>query len=165
MEFKKLSDVEVVAEPIETANVLIEEDGVIKKAPKTAVGGGNECTVYIDGERGDYICGGDIMYYEFNTDTPTDTIIDLLSKGQRVVVRFFIDDVYTYLPLTSTESNYWFGIDDENLPNAELAYVFSLTQLINIEFETSIQIEKVVICNDGRKIYVVTKHIISGGVQ
>ena len=42
-EFKKLSDVEVVAEPLETANVLIEENGVIKKAPKTAVGGaGND---------------------------------------------------------------------------------------------------------------------------
>jgi hypothetical protein len=39
MEFKKLSDVEVVAEPAESANVLIEENGVIKKAPKTAVGG------------------------------------------------------------------------------------------------------------------------------
>jgi hypothetical protein len=38
-EFKKLSDVEVVAEPTESTNVLIEEDGVIKKAPKTAVGG------------------------------------------------------------------------------------------------------------------------------
>ena len=41
MEFKRLSDVEVVAEPTESANVLIEEDGVIKKAPKTAVGGGS----------------------------------------------------------------------------------------------------------------------------
>lgn len=40
MEFKRLSDVEVVAEPTESANVLIEEDGVIKKAPKTVVGGG-----------------------------------------------------------------------------------------------------------------------------
>lgn len=39
MEFKRLSDVEVVAEPLESANVLIEENGVIKKAPKTAVGG------------------------------------------------------------------------------------------------------------------------------
>lgn len=39
MEFKRLSDVEVVAEPAESANVLIEENGVIKKAPKTAVGG------------------------------------------------------------------------------------------------------------------------------
>lgn len=38
MEFKRLSDVEVVAEPTESANVLIEENGVIKKAPKTAVG-------------------------------------------------------------------------------------------------------------------------------
>ncbi len=38
-EFKRLSDVDVVAEPTETANVLIEENGVIKKAPKTAVGG------------------------------------------------------------------------------------------------------------------------------
>lgn len=39
MEFKKLSDVEIVTELAESANVLIEEDGVIKKAPKTAVGG------------------------------------------------------------------------------------------------------------------------------
>ena len=39
MEFKRLSDVEVVAEPTESANVLIEENGVIKKAPKTAIGG------------------------------------------------------------------------------------------------------------------------------
>lgn len=38
-EFKKLSDVDIVETPSETANVLIEEDGVIKKAPKTAVGG------------------------------------------------------------------------------------------------------------------------------
>ena len=39
-EFKKLNDVEIVETPIDTANVLIEEDGVIKKAPKSAVGGG-----------------------------------------------------------------------------------------------------------------------------
>lgn len=40
-EFKKLSDVEVVAEPTESANVLIEENGVIKKAPVSEVGGGS----------------------------------------------------------------------------------------------------------------------------
>lgn len=39
MEFKKLSDVEVVETVSDVANVLIEENGVIKKAPKTAVGG------------------------------------------------------------------------------------------------------------------------------
>lgn len=37
--FKSIADVEVVAEPTESANVLIEENGVIKKASKTAVGG------------------------------------------------------------------------------------------------------------------------------
>lgn len=50
-EFKKLSDVEVVAEPMESANVLIEENGVIKKAPKTAVGGNGvfDAKIYING--------------------------------------------------------------------------------------------------------------------
>lgn len=38
-EFKSIADVEVVAEPSKSANVLIEENGIIKKAPKTAVGG------------------------------------------------------------------------------------------------------------------------------
>lgn len=39
MEFKKLSDVAAVETVTDTANVLIEEDGVIKKAPKNEVGG------------------------------------------------------------------------------------------------------------------------------
>lgn len=47
-EFKKLSDVEVVETPTDSANVLIEEDGVIKKAPKTAVGGSGEWDAVID---------------------------------------------------------------------------------------------------------------------
>ena len=38
-EFKKLSAVETVESVGEYANVLIEENGVIKKAPKTVVGG------------------------------------------------------------------------------------------------------------------------------
>jgi hypothetical protein len=42
--FKSIADVEVVAEPAESANVLIEENGVIKKAPKTAVGGAGGST-------------------------------------------------------------------------------------------------------------------------
>ena len=37
--FKSIADVDIVAEPAKSANVLIEENGVIKKAPKTAVGG------------------------------------------------------------------------------------------------------------------------------
>ena len=36
-EFKKLSDVEVIVEPSESANVIIEEDGVIKKTSMDAI--------------------------------------------------------------------------------------------------------------------------------
>ena len=38
--FKSIADVDVVEELSEEAHVLIEEGGVIKKAPKTAVGSG-----------------------------------------------------------------------------------------------------------------------------
>jgi hypothetical protein len=47
--FKSIADVEVVAEPAESANVLIEENGVIKKAPKTAVGGGETLVIAFNG--------------------------------------------------------------------------------------------------------------------
>lgn len=66
MEFKRLSDVEVVAEPTESANVLIEEDGVIKKAPKTAVGGNSKWDavieyVYTDDDNYVNLVSGDCM--------------------------------------------------------------------------------------------------------
>lgn len=60
-EFKKLSDVDVVAEPAESANVLIEENGVIKKAPKTAVGGSSSWDAIIDvGDQEQNIYSGDL---------------------------------------------------------------------------------------------------------
>ena len=40
--FKSIADVDIVEEPSEEAHVLIEEGGVIKKAPKTAIGGKDE---------------------------------------------------------------------------------------------------------------------------
>jgi hypothetical protein len=46
--FKSIADVEVVAEPTESANVLIEENGEVKKAPKTAVGGANKWDAVIE---------------------------------------------------------------------------------------------------------------------
>ena len=39
MEFKRLGDVTLVEEAMDIANVLIEEDGEIKRVPKTEVGG------------------------------------------------------------------------------------------------------------------------------
>lgn len=47
-EFKKLSDVTAVETPSDTANVLIEESGVVKKAPVTSVGGGIKTAIITD---------------------------------------------------------------------------------------------------------------------
>lgn len=54
MEFKRLADVDVVETATDTANVLIEEDGSIKRVPKTEVGGaGGVATAII--KSSDYI--------------------------------------------------------------------------------------------------------------
>jgi hypothetical protein len=42
--FKSLSDTEIINEPAESAYVLLEDNGVIKRAPKTAIGGSNSGT-------------------------------------------------------------------------------------------------------------------------
>ena len=47
-EFKKLSDVAAVEIPADTANVLIEEDGVVKKAPVASVGSGIKTAIITD---------------------------------------------------------------------------------------------------------------------
>lgn len=44
-DFKKLSEVDLTEEVSDTANVLIEEDGIIKRAPKTKVGGAGSDSV------------------------------------------------------------------------------------------------------------------------
>ena len=80
--FKSIADVEVVAEPSESANVLIEEDGVIKKAPKTAVGGGGDnngeydLDIYIE-----CIDGGESYAHRINTINTFNNIKDKLLNG------------------------------------------------------------------------------------
>lgn len=44
-DFKKLSEVDLVEEVSSTANVLIEEDGQIKRASKTKVGAGSDSVI------------------------------------------------------------------------------------------------------------------------
>lgn len=84
-EFKRLSDVEVVAEPSETANVLIEENGIIKKAPKTAVGGG--------GEGGGY-------FITFDGDDGKQTVVasteNLYKKIQEMYDNYIISNINIY---------------------------------------------------------------------
>lgn len=105
MEFKRLCDVEVVVEPTESANVLIEENGVIKKAPKTAVGGAGEETDMV------IALTAPFDFAEPTADTTTITIesgsleavVDALAEGRPPVVkckRYHVTSgAYTSLPI------------------------------------------------------------------
>ena len=81
MEFKRLSDVEVVAEPTESANVLIEENGVIKKAPKTAVGGSGYIWTLAEG---DYTVDEDSLTITITANY--DEALKVLDEGGSVYV-------------------------------------------------------------------------------
>ena len=56
-EFKKLSDVAAVEIPADTANVLIEEDGIIKKVPVASVGSGIKTAIITDNWYDAFIAG------------------------------------------------------------------------------------------------------------
>lgn len=85
MEFKRLSDVEVVAEPTESANVLIEENGVIKKAPKTAVGGAGGAGGYVwTLTEGDYTIDEDTL--QITVTASYDDALKVLDEGGSVYV-------------------------------------------------------------------------------
>lgn len=80
--FKSIADVEVVVEPTESANVLIEENGVIKKAPKTAVGGaGGEADMVI----------ALTMRFNFGVPTADNTTITIESGSLEAVVEALRD--------------------------------------------------------------------------
>lgn len=93
-EFKRLSDVEVVAEPIESANVLIEENGIIKKAPKTTVGGGSgeaDGSVFTVNLNESYSPDTDSMVY--TADKSYDEIAEAFESGKYVICRC-LDSLY-----------------------------------------------------------------------
>lgn len=79
-EFMKLSDVEVVETPTETANALIEENGVIKKAPKSAVGG--KPNVYVLELTEEELSSTPII-----CNTNYDEVLKTLEEGGTVIVK------------------------------------------------------------------------------
>lgn len=80
-EFKKLSNVDIVETPSETANVLIEEDGVIKKAPKTAVGGGSEYDMIIQAEYTTHPNNVPSSQYKIISTIGYDKILNKIEQG------------------------------------------------------------------------------------
>ena len=78
--FKSIADVEVVAEPAESANVLIEENGVIKKTSKTAVGG----------EKTDMVIAL-TMRLDYDTPTADTTVVSIESGSLEAVAEALRD--------------------------------------------------------------------------
>lgn len=62
MEFKRLAEVTAAEEAAETANVLIEEGGEIKRVPKTAVGGASAGPVFTRVEASTYAAAATPTY-------------------------------------------------------------------------------------------------------
>lgn len=104
--FKSIADVEVVAEPTEFANVLIEENGIIKKAPKTAVGGGgghDELIVVISSGH-DVIMAPDDLHNKIKEIFQTYTLhllnVYIFSptdgENPSVIMRTSVDQIYDY---------------------------------------------------------------------
>lgn len=123
MEFKKLSDVEVVAEPAESANVLIEENGVIKKAPKTAVGGGetSDLVISINAQPHDSITANIITF----TEGSIDNVLSALSEKRVPIVKikFFKESQagYSYDACELTANVYRYGT------KLYFSYIFPMT--------------------------------------
>ena len=91
-DFKRLGDVDLVDAPAENANVLIEENGIIKKASKDSVGGGagGGCDAMITFEN--------LNYREYGTFATGDyqTLYDKINALQEVKVLVGAKQVYGY---------------------------------------------------------------------
>lgn len=91
-EFRKLSDAEVVETVSDAANVLIEENGVIKKVPKTEVGAdaGNNMTVLVAQVMADehqYIDESTVVYKETGIMPTAQEMWDAFKAG-RIIVEY-----------------------------------------------------------------------------
>lgn len=80
-EFKRLSEVELTENISDTSTILIEENGDIKRAPKSKVGGGAEgLIVAVTDEYLDYVYNDNMFIIAENYDP----IYDTLCKGGQV---------------------------------------------------------------------------------
>ena len=69
-EFKDMATVDMAETVADTANVLIEEDGVIKRAPKNQVGGGNT----------EWDAEIEVDFYEYTTNLISGNYNDVYNK-------------------------------------------------------------------------------------
>ena len=114
--YKKIVDVDVLAEASESTNVLVEENGSLKKVPASAVGGGgveNNVILYVE--------NGDLSRVE---GMSFDAVKTCLMNG---------DLVHAYLfefNISDPTSQQWV-----NLNNAQVSYRFSGSEYTGSAFE------------------------------
>lgn len=142
-EFMKLSDVEVVETPTDTANVLIEENGIIKKAPKTAVGGaGGGSSIEIDMListtcRPDYGSTETTLAPENITilEGGIDNVVNAINEGRIPVVvvenLHIPDATYTYYASRQFASVYYYA------GSFQFEYLYSYYTLMTIRMDDS----------------------------
>lgn len=132
--FKSIADVEVVAEPTKNANVLIEEDGVIKKAPKAAVGGAGGSTsqtviITVNGNAEYDVPAPEGLYEKlqdmFNGNSIIDIVIYSKDSGynSNSYRRYVADEIF------KSDNNFegWFNHSEEHLivyPNGKMAFFY-----------------------------------------
>ena len=108
-EFTKLSTVETVNVPSSDANVLIEENGIIKKAPKSAVGGGGGGAGQIMEIRIDEVDGKwhYINYEDFKTMLDNDMTIHIIGMSYNTIIEAKIPHIASYSSYNVSSGVQW----------------------------------------------------------
>lgn len=95
-EFKKIADTEVLTEVPETATVMVEVDGEIKRASGSQLGGGGGLSVWTmswDSANYNYICSDDFSTLK-KQYKKTGAILVRVIDNENQTVRFYLPNVY-----------------------------------------------------------------------
>ena len=110
MEFTRLADVEVVETAADEDKVLIEQNGEIKRVPKTEVGGsGNvlvfDCVVIVDTD------SGNVSFTATSNMTLEETIEALNNHELTGAIGYFdTPDGMSFETLSFANATEWFGV-------------------------------------------------------
>ena len=109
MDFKKLSEVAKIEEVSDESCVLVEENGVIKRAPKTAVGGNGKYDMVIEWDDYEETCNIVSGTYK--------DIYDKIMNGEdpKVLVKGIYDYYGRCISMQPCSCVLYLGYDDDNL--------------------------------------------------
>ena len=115
-EFRDMATVDLVEEVSDTANVLIEEDGKIKRAPKSQVGGNDYITIH-----------STIRYVE-NENEYYYTVEQLSPEAYGIVLNAFENDLPVNVYIVEHYINEYADGSNDNYTNKTLSYYVGITE-------------------------------------